>query len=172
MTETELNTTAKIIAKELWGLDLNIPVVICNKLRTCFGALLYYKKSRKPLKIKIAKFFINSYSKSTVIAILAHEIAHWALLTTNRMCRDKDKEFQQELLKFGIPMGNDVKLAGTYADFKCCGCNQTYNNIFVFTNVRDYINNLVCKSCEGTLKSTNIKHVKDKNNFKIRGVAL
>lgn len=168
MTEVELNKLAKKIAKSFWGLTLDVNVKIDKKFNASFGKFIYKKISNTPVEIKISRFLIKNFTRKTVIAILAHEVCHWAMCKLNKPFRDKDKYFQKELKKFGIPEGNDVKVAGTFVNFVCSNCEKKYSDIYLFMSLEKILNKRSCKNCNSKLEAKSFRHVKDKNNFIIQ----
>lgn len=167
--EEILNDKAKFYAKELWNLELDIPVILNGKLKRRMGSLVCKNKIEVnfkplPLKIEIAKDLLEPhYNKYHIDDVLIHELCHWYCIKIDKPSDDGSKFFEEELIRIGSHKTQSIKVSGEYHFTKCSKCgkkttrNRTYNQAIKYTNEKKYSS----QCCRAKIDYAGIIFVKD-----------
>jgi hypothetical protein len=111
MTKREFTNLAKRLAKEYWGITLNIPIKWEEKKSNRNYATFHYKyirdqRTRKvighePLYIIFNTKTVSTFTDEQLIDILKHELTHWAGCVMKKPFSDGTVWFEKELLRIG-----------------------------------------------------------------------
>ena len=142
----ELVSYSKSFLKSTYGIELEIPVTINNRLKTCCGRFRYKinraSGNTTPISVELNGFFVNNHSKDVVLDVLAHELVHYALYTLGKPHSDGHPVFERELKKLGVISQNninkyEIKTKPTMINiYKCLdsNCNKEYKTKRALSN--------------------------------------
>lgn len=103
-----------------FGLELDIPIFVSNKLKRTFGYFQYRKGVA--WKIEISQELIDTHPKEVVIDVLKHELVHYALFELGKPWRDKDRYFKETLDRLGVSRTRTYESKGKFHHYTCqCG---------------------------------------------------
>lgn len=125
-TEKELEIEARNFLREIFDMDLYVPVVISKQMRSTFGSFRYYKDSNEPIDIRISYNLIENYSREDILGTLKHECVHYALFMMGKPFSDGDYFFEQTLRIYGIPATRTKKYRGKVHVYECDKCKSTF----------------------------------------------
>ena len=78
LTKLDLINKTKGFAKEIMGMDFNIPINFSKKMTRTYG--YFQHKGNIPVQIKYSEDLLgDNFNESTVDSIILHELAHWYL---------------------------------------------------------------------------------------------
>lgn len=158
---------AKFYAKELWGLDFNLPIILNGRYKNIMGSLYYKDREAKiPEKIMLAgSLFDGKYNELTIDDTLLHELCHWYCSISGKQSRDNSRDFEKELYKIGASSTGTAFHVGTSYIGKCKKCGKVViekNSKYILSK---YLNNdrYWTKCCNAQMVDAGIKETKDNN---------
>lgn len=122
-----LTIEAEKFLKEAYGLDLNIPIEINNRLKSTFGRFRYNGTHRIPLKIEIGKNYIEHQEWKIIKETLIHECIHYALFVLGKPHKDGHPVFEAEIQKHGSHSTGVIRYKGKVVQYGCPSCNAVFN---------------------------------------------
>lgn len=132
MTYLSLQQLSEIASEFLhqeYGLELDIPVVRNNRLRSTLGAFVRVKNDDtgeyEPDIIELSGKLIDYAADSVIIDVLKHECIHYALHAKGKRFRDGESDFENELKRLGVRSnyGNNYFVGITH-EYKCTSCGK------------------------------------------------
>jgi SprT-like protein len=124
LSVNELNELAKRIAKDYWGLDLNVSISY-NSARRRLGVFKIRSRfDASKNKIEISNSLESVYGYPKLLSVLKHELCHWALYTLNKPFRDGDSYFEEELIRIGADSTRTIKAKGKFHVIECSKCGK------------------------------------------------
>ena len=82
----EIQNLCRKYAKEFWGLELDVPVLINSRMRSSLGFVKF--QHHRPISIEFSKRLIDNYSDQTIDGVIRHELCHWALAKLGKPFKD------------------------------------------------------------------------------------
>lgn len=141
MDSRELYSISREFLDKEFGMKLEIPIFINNRMKSTFG----YFKVRKNVswQIDISKELIDTHPREHVIDVLKHELVHYACFEMKKPWGDGDKYFKDTLDRLGVSRTGTYNTLGKFHKYGCkCGKS--------FYRKRRLQEGSKCKSC-GTL---------------------
>lgn len=131
LNEYDLKAHAERFLFEAFGLPLEIPVKINNRLSRLAGRFrsMYYRDSgtHKPLSIDIAGYVVQYNSDKDVLQVLEHECVHYALCVLGKPFDDNDLTFINTCKALGvIQNGEDVDYKSLRHVYECPTCGKQF----------------------------------------------
>lgn len=128
-----LEDIARDFLVEEFGLDLEIPIVRNNRLKTSMGRFVSTVSRltgvQTPYKIDIAGYlFEHDNPVDLVIGVLKHECVHYALLELGIPNRDSDQTFINACVEKGVPLTGteSAKRTRTHHIYHCDTCDEVH----------------------------------------------
>lgn len=122
MEISELELLARNFLKETYQMELTIPIIRNNRLRTSLGRFVV-SHDQKPLRIELSGKVLTYGTRATIRGVLFHECIHYAFFVQGKNFTDGDPEFEAELLKHRAPRTETLKVGKHYI-FSCSNCGQ------------------------------------------------
>lgn len=155
--EQELTQKVKSLAKEMFGWELNKPVIIDGRL-TRTWASAHFRRNNVTGKIelkcfKFAKRFVSGdYREEDIINTIKHELIHWYTnIIENKSC-GHDWRWKNNCIKYGIK-------AEACSDHKKIGDNSKQDSNKQPTEIkqerpkrRDYVTEITLNSANGLVE--------------------
>ena len=111
--EELLQSYAKTYLNFRFGIPLEIPIRINNRLRTTGGRFRsYYNQrtgQRRAESIQIALFVIENGTSEEIFDILKHELIHYALFELEMDFKDGDESFIQHCKQLNVGLSHSVQ---------------------------------------------------------------
>lgn len=150
-TQQAMERECRKFIKEAYGLELDIPVLINNRLSRALGRFI--RKGDRAYKIEFAGILVNNATDEQIISVLKHECIHFALFKLGRAFRDGQSDFENELRKHGSDSTNCIHVKRKVnMNLYSCDCKVH--------QVRRKLTGLYsCKHCKGDLKYEGKKEV-------------
>lgn len=117
----ELRKQANEFLKENYSLELKVPIVINNRLKSTIGCVTFIQA--QPEKIELAGILMQYGSKEFILDVLKHELVHYALFILEKPYHDGQVYFEDELRRLGITSTGIGRL-GKFLKFKCPECKE------------------------------------------------
>lgn len=124
MDGRELYSISREFLDKEFGMKLEIPIFINNRMKSTFGYFKY--KGKIAWQIDISKELIDTYPREVIIDILKHELVHYALFEQDRPFLDKDKEFKDTVDRLGISRTRTYQSLGKFHRYTC-DCGKKYD---------------------------------------------
>jgi SprT-like protein len=96
----QLRMYAKKWLKEIYGLDLIVPLDINGRLKITCGRFI--SRGGHPLRVEMNKFFVENNDAIVVLDVLRHELVHYALFMKRKPNSDGHPVFENELKRLNI----------------------------------------------------------------------
>jgi len=147
ITIEQLTNIAKQFTLNEYNIELDIPIVINNRLKSTLGRYKFTKKGN-PIQIDISGKLLSLANRQVAIGVVKHEAVHFALGKLGKPNRDGDPYFEKELIRLGIPSSRNrdraVKFVGEKYVFECKKCKRN-----ISTTVKKVMreNELYLSSC-------------------------
>lgn len=158
---------AKFYAKELWGLNFDIPIVLNGRYKSVMGSLHYKDgKDKIPEKIMLAEFlFDGKHNELTIDDTLLHELCHWYCSVTGKESRDNSRDFETELYRIGASSTGTAYHVGTSYIGKCkkCGKEVIEKNSKYILNKYLNTDRYISRCCNAQMVDAGMKETEDKN---------
>ena len=123
LTKLDLINKTKGFAKEIMGMDFNIPINFSKKMTRTYG--YFQHRGNIPVQIKYSEDLLgDNFNESTVDSIILHELAHWYLFMTNKPYRDGDTYFKNYVTRIGGSLTGTISRAGHGYQGICSCCNK------------------------------------------------
>lgn len=120
----ELTQIATDFLRANYDMELGIPIVRNNRLRTVMGR--FGRVNGKSECIEIAGYMFEYATQEVVIDTLYHECVHYALFERGEPHMDGHPNFESELRKIGVS-ATRTNIVGLYYVATCRGCgDNTY----------------------------------------------
>ena len=120
LTIEELTEIATDFLRGNYGMELEIPIVRNNRLRTKMG-IFYENRDGTSHSIEIAGYMFKYATREVLIDTLLHECIHYALFERGESYEDGHPYFEAELRRFGAS-STGTNIVGLYFEGKCRGC--------------------------------------------------
>lgn len=122
LTIEELAQIADDFLRSEYGIELAIPILRNNRLRTVMGR---YKSAYEgvPESIEIAGFMFKYASPEVLVDTLKHECVHYALHVKDEPNDDGHPHFEAELARLGVSSTRSC-IVGTYVIYTCDKCGR------------------------------------------------
>lgn len=124
-----INEKAKYYSQKLWNLELDIPVIINNRLRSTQGQMFDYEGYKSEIQLS-KQILDNEYYLDDV---LLHELCHWACKRIDKDYRDHSKTFEDELKRIGASSTETTDIKNgeylfnySYGQYICNICNREF----------------------------------------------
>jgi SprT-like protein len=119
--------------KDEFGLELNIPIEINSRLTRALGRFRYRRRGKQleARCIELSKDLLSHYNKETILAVLKHELVHYALFELGLPHDDSSSNFKAACISRGVPLQHQIKACGKVHYYECPKCGKQYK-----TNVR------------------------------------
>lgn len=125
-TQKQLEEEARKFLKEVFDMDLEIPIVISDRMKSAFGMFRHYANRKESIDIRISKNLLKFYSKEEILGTLKHECVHYALYEMGKPYRDGDFWFEQVLRLYNIPRTETKKFKGQAYKYECSDCGRIF----------------------------------------------
>lgn len=122
--EEELTQFATQFLRTNFHIDLTIPIVRNNRLRSSYGRYVMTNKQH-PVRIEIAGKTLDYGTVEAIKGIIKHECIHYALHMQGQSMRDGHPVFEETLRQYNAPSTNTMKI-GLFYLFRCEICARTY----------------------------------------------
>lgn len=119
MNVEQLTKHAEDFLRERYEMELGVPVVINNRLRTTMGAFM--RINGEPNCIEIAGCVIKYGADEAILDLLRHELIHYALYMKGEPYSDGHPHFERELEKHGVK-STGTNCIGVYYYATCTKC--------------------------------------------------
>lgn len=136
--EYEFKKFVNSLMEEIWDDEVEIPILMSNRLKTTFAYFCHTAKGRIAKNLTFSNDLIcGDYNLDTVVGIVKHELAHYKLFKDgSNFFGDGDFAFESELRRIGGPGINSImRHAGKYhiSICKCCkrktGTDKSYKKL-------------------------------------------
>lgn len=129
LNEKQLKVMAVNLAKQIWGVDYNLPIIVSKRMTSTLGYFQHNNVKRNvariPIKIQISWYLVNgNYTYETVESVMKHELCHWYLFITNQNFSDSDFTFKRECLRIGSHLTHTIKSSGSMYIGVCSCCER------------------------------------------------
>lgn len=102
------------------------------------------------LIIEVSNRLLKYYSKKEQEDIIKHELVHYSLAYLGRRFKDGDKEFEDELIRLGLPNHNKIDLRGKVHIYSC---NYQHDEIELLRlTKRTKVEDRICPCCKHPMK--------------------
>lgn len=134
LNEDQLTMLVADIAKEIWNVNISIPINVSKKMKRMFGYFMTKTNGRgqtKAVKLSFAYRLVNGdYKLLTIVDVIKHELAHYMVFTNGIGFHDGDMEFENELIRIGAHSTGTLAGAGEsyFGVCSCCGKVATRGN--------------------------------------------
>lgn len=120
----ELYSISREFLDKEFGIKLDIPIFINNRMKTVFG----YFRVRKGVawQIDISKEFIDTHPREHIIDVLKHELVHYACFEMKKPWGDKDKYFKDTLDRLGVCRTRTYTTLGKFHKYMCNECATSF----------------------------------------------
>lgn len=163
ITKEDIINKTKGFAKEIFGMEINIPIIFSKRMTRKFGSFVY--SGSNPIKIKYSEMLLgDDYEESTVDSIILHELTHWFLFVTNKPFKDNDKYFIDYIKKVGSSVTKTIHICGDAYYFKCQNCNKSLGLYNAKKTEKIKKGKYVSSCCKAEIVINNEK-VKIKDNY-------
>lgn len=130
VTITEVTTMCVDLAKEHWGVELNVPVSINNRLTRALGRFKHTREINREQKIEFAGILLKDYPLEEIKSVITHELTHYVLFNKGEPYKDGHPHFENELKRVGAGSNygeNVIKARGTYKviELLCKECGHS-----------------------------------------------
>jgi SprT-like protein len=132
-----LNRKAKFYTQTLWGMELDAPVSINNRLKTTYGRFICGRFYDIKTRIELSGLILNF--PEIIDDVLLHELTHWYCYKTGKHYKDNNTDFILELDKLniissgGVIIDNQLFRRVTYGCYQCKICNKEYSTKYYLT---------------------------------------
>ena len=120
----QLQNYGQAFLQERFGMDLDIPIEINNRLSSSGGRFRWRSNGHggyKAVDIQIARFVFEVGDKHEINDILEHELIHYALFTQGKPFRDKDHYFIETCRQHDVRLSHNIKKAIHTYTCNACG---------------------------------------------------
>lgn len=117
-----LTNYAKEFLQQNFDMDLSIPIIQNNRLRSTLGRYVM-TRSGKPLQIELSGRLLQYGTKDAIIGVLKHECIHYAFHIQGKNMHDGDPIFETTLKRYNAPSTKTLKV-GKYYLFQCKQCKK------------------------------------------------
>ncbi|MER2008825.1 MAG: SprT-like domain-containing protein [Psychrobacillus sp.] len=104
--EIQLKDMCEYFVQNAYGVELDIPVLINNRLKRSLGRFI--EKAGKAYRIEFSGMLLTNGTEEQIMSVLKHECIHYALFKLGRNHRDGQEDFENELLKYGSHSTNSL----------------------------------------------------------------
>ncbi|MET3658465.1 SprT-like domain-containing protein [Sporosarcina psychrophila] len=122
MTIEELTEIASTFLRDNYAMDLDIPIVRNNRLRTVMGRFISAYRGGAT-RIEIAGFVIEHGDRGIIIDTLYHECIHYALFERGEPNDDGHPHFESELREHSVG-SSGINRVGPYIEYTCSDCGK------------------------------------------------
>lgn len=122
-TIEELSDVANKFLRDTYQLELEIPIVINNRLRIAMAKYVTQWKTDIPKRIELAGSLLKYGHEDVIVDTLKHELVHYALNVLNLPCDDGDDYFENELKRLNIG-ATEICYVGELYKCKCSKCDS------------------------------------------------
>lgn len=146
MNINEMKKFSQTFLKTTYGIDMEIPLTINNRLKTTCGRFRYKINRRtgatSPLAVEMNGFFVKNNTKDVVVDVLKHELVHYALFTLGKPHSDGHPVFERELKRLGVVSQSTIDQYTIKSKprnvnvYKCVdnGCGKEYQTLRALSN--------------------------------------
>lgn len=173
MGERTVKAKVKQFAKEIWGLDCNLPVTFSARMTRALG-YYHFRQSRydrmsgmlaTPIKFQFSKHLINgNYSEETIDSVIKHELCHWKISLETIHFGDGDRAFENEIRRIGSHSTGVIQTSGTIYTCVCSCCGKIVVKKRTAKQAIKYATpKYSSKCCHAPLKYAGVKEIEDTN---------
>lgn len=144
----------RVFLKEEYNIDLDVPVIVNNKLKNTYGNVNYFINCKEDVIVKSIEFhggILKTNRYDNINNLIKHECIHYALIKQKKGFKDTDLDFNKELERLGVG-SCDLTLDHNFYIFECKNCNKIVKCSMINSNKR-------CNTCDTELT---VKKVKSK----------
>lgn len=141
LTTIQVKEKCRVWAKEIWGLNFDLPVEFSGRMTRTLGYYRYRILGSRiiPVKLQFAKSLLNGdYKIDTVDSVILHELCHWALSQLNKPFSDGHPVFEAELKRIGASSTRTINQAGNLYEVKCSCCGSVVAKVRKESQVKKY----------------------------------
>jgi SprT-like protein len=109
LIESELKEMCEYFVKNAYGVKLDVPVKINNRLKRTLGRFI--EKRGEAYKIEFSGILLTNGTEDQIMSVLKHECIHYALFKLGRKHRDGQEDFENELIKYNSHSTNTLHVA-------------------------------------------------------------
>ena len=163
-TQNILEEKVKALAMEMFGWEMDKPVLISNRMKRSLGQYVWRinQNTKRPELVKFqfaAKLFRDGYEEKDLEEIIKHELIHWYTDTIEGRPCHHNNIWKANCRRFGVSDSRltNLKGGGNGQDYKwkyqCTNpsCSTIYNRY------RRIPKSYVCGRCKGSLKEYSLK---------------
>lgn len=122
MTIEELTEIASDFLRDNYVMELAIPIVRNNRLRTTMASYVR-NPDYTPHSIEIAGYMFEYAAREALIDTLHHECVHYALHMRGEPHHDGQPHFEAELKRLGVG-ATETNIVGIYVVYTCEKCGK------------------------------------------------
>lgn len=122
MTIEELTEYAADFLRDNYDMELAIPILRNNRLRTTMGRFIENHEGAAD-RIEIAGYMFEYSAREVIIDTLYHECVHYALFERGEPSDDGEPYFEAELKRLDIG-ATGTNIVGTYVIYSCGSCGK------------------------------------------------
>lgn len=165
LTTIQIKEKCKVWAKEIWGLNFDLPIEVSGRMTRSLGLYRYRKLAFKiiPVKLQFAKSLLNGdYKVDTVDSVILRELCHWALSQLGQPFDDGHPVFEKELMRIGASTTRTIKTAGIIHEVKCACCGKVVVKTDKESKAKKYLDpKYRSKCCRSGLVLGNVVNLED-----------
>jgi SprT-like protein len=162
-----LRQKAQRFAKEYFGLDFNLPIVISSRMTKSLGFYKYNLLNDKiyPYNLQFSQNLLDGrYREETIDDVIKHEVCHWALSVLGKPFKDADDYFLNELKRIGSHPTHSIKAAGPLYVSVCSKCGKVVAKSSSHAKVAKYCQPTYSTKCCGTRIVMSTPEIREDNN--------
>lgn len=169
LTLKEIDYITRELAKEIYGVEFNLPIMISKRMTSTYGYFQYKIVNKKliPIKIQYSNYLINGgFRLDTIKSIIKHELAHWYLAITGKDFSDGDPTFERELKRINAAPTRTIKLSGEMHIAVCSTCKSIRHRNYSETKARNYGKRRTSGCCKAEIIYGGTIYVEDKSELR------
>ncbi len=154
-----LEEKVKRLAKEMFGWEMDKPVLISNRMKRTLGQYVWEinQNTKRPELVRFqfaAKLFSGGYREEDIELVIKHELIHWYTdITEGRPCHH-NKIWKANCRRFEVPDSPiiNLKTKEGKSDYKWMYQCTNPKCATIYNRYRRIPKNYVCGKCGGVLR--------------------